>query len=85
MSAVTRIVLFSQPGCLSCELTRVFLEAHQLTFEERDVNADAEARRELVETFDAQSTPLLVIVSDTGVEVIEGFDPERLDRALSAA
>ena len=81
---MTRILLFTQPGCLSCELMKVFLEAHQLAFEERDTTDDA-ARRELIETYESNTTPTLVILTDSGFNVIEGFDPELLDQALSAA
>ena len=33
----TRVLFFTQPGCLSCELMKVFLEAQEITFEERDI------------------------------------------------
>ena len=29
------LVLFTQPGCFSCELMRVYLEAREIAFEER--------------------------------------------------
>ena len=46
---------------------------------ERDVSSDANAVRELVETYQSRSTPTLVI----GQEVMIGFDPERLDELLA--
>jgi len=52
----TRILLFTQPGCLSCELMKVYLEARQVGFEERNVSADAEARREMMEDHDSSET-----------------------------
>ena len=33
----TRVLFFTQPGCLSCELMKVFLEAKEIPFEERDI------------------------------------------------
>ncbi len=80
-----RIFLFTQPGCLSCEMMKIFLEAKDIVFEERDMNLDAAARVELLETYHSNTAPTLVIVSASGTEVIEGFDPDRLDRFLSAA
>ncbi|MFZ0135577.1 MAG: glutaredoxin domain-containing protein [Candidatus Sulfotelmatobacter sp.] len=79
-----KIFLFTQPGCLSCEVMRIFLEAKELVFEERDMS-DSAARRELLETYHSHTAPTLVILSPAGAEVIEGFDPDRLDRFLSAA
>jgi len=80
-----RILLFTQPGCLSCELMKVFLEAKQIAFEERDISADVEARRAMIEQHDSLETPTLVIFSDQEQEVIVGFDPVRLDQFLDSA
>lgn len=80
-----RILLFTQPGCLNCEVMKIFLEAKGLDFEERDMNRDSTARVELLETYHSRSAPTLVILTAAGAEVIEGFDPDRLDRFLSAA
>ncbi|MFY9682989.1 MAG: glutaredoxin domain-containing protein [Candidatus Sulfotelmatobacter sp.] len=79
-----KIFLFTQPGCLNCEVMRIFLEAKELLFEERDMS-DPAARLELLETYHSRTAPTLVILSSAGTEVIEGFDPDRLDRFLSAA
>jgi glutaredoxin len=80
-----RIFLFTQPGCLSCELMKIFLEARNIAFEERDISADSEARREMTEQHDSSETPTLVIFSGETTEVIIGFDPVRLDQFLDSA
>jgi glutaredoxin len=80
-----RILLFTQPGCLICELMKIVLEAKQLAFEERDMSRDPAARVELLETYHSRTAPTLVVLTPEGAEVIEGFDPDRLDRFLSAA
>lgn len=84
-----RILLFTQPGCLSCELMRVFLEARQIAFEERDIGTNIELRRAMIEKYDTAETPTLVVVSGEGQEeaqeVVTGFDPELLDRLLADA
>lgn len=80
-----RILFFTQPGCLSCELMRMLLEAKELTFEERDISTDREARREMTEQLDSTETPTLVIISGETTEVIVGFDPVRLDQLLDPA
>ena len=81
----TRVVLFTQPGCLSCELMKVFLEAKEIAFEERDISTDREARREMTEQHDSSETPTLVIFSGEATDVIVGFDPVRLDQFLDSA
>jgi glutaredoxin len=80
-----KILLFTQSGCLNCEVMRIFLEAKELAFEERDMSLDPAARIELLETYHSRTAPTLVILTLKGAEVIEGFDPERLDQFLSAA
>ncbi|HUO24690.1 MAG TPA: glutaredoxin domain-containing protein [Candidatus Aquilonibacter sp.] len=80
-----RILLFTQPGCLSCELMRMFLETCGVVFEECDIGINAEAGRELHGKYGSQTTPTVVVITESGNEVIEGFDPSRLDQFLPAA
>jgi glutaredoxin len=80
-----RILLFTQTGCLSCELMKIFLEAKGIAFEERDIDRDSAARLELFDTFHSHTAPTLVIFTASGAEVIEGFNPDRLDHFLAAA
>jgi glutaredoxin len=77
-----RILLFTQPGCLSCEVTRIFLEAKEAAFEERDIIADPAARQEMIDDHGSTETPTLVFISDDLYEVVVGFDPTRLDQLL---
>jgi len=76
-----QIVLYTQPGCLSCELMRIYLEARELAFEERDISKDPEARRAMTETHGSNETPTMLIDG----EVLIGFDPHLLDQILDAA
>ncbi len=82
---LTRVLFYTQPGCLSCELMRMFLEAKEIAFEEHDISTDLEARREMTEQHDSVETPTLVLVSGETAEVIVGFDPVRLDQFLDPA
>lgn len=80
----TRILFFTQPGCLSCELMKVFLEAREVAFEERDISRDLDARREMTAQHGSRETPTLVIFSGDAQEVVVGFDPVRLDQLLGS-
>ncbi|MGH9592723.1 MAG: glutaredoxin family protein [Bryobacteraceae bacterium] len=76
---MARIVLYSQPGCPSCQTAKEFLSAHGAQYEERNIRQDAEFLRELVEDLDSRTTPTLVVDS----HVIMGFDAEKYESALS--
>lgn len=59
---------------------RIYLEAREIPFAERDISTDLDARRTMTETYDSTETPTLVI----GEEVITGFDPVSLDQYLDS-
>ena len=79
-SAPTRVVLYSQPGCAPCFAARTFLQSRKVAFTYRDVQADPQAFRELMD-LGSRSTPTLLV----GTEVMIGFDPEKLDVLLGTA
>jgi glutaredoxin len=74
------IVLFTQPGCFSCELMRIYLEARELAFEERDITRDLDARRVMTETYGSNETPTMLLDG----EVLIGFDPSLLDQIFDS-
>ncbi len=78
--AVTPVVLYSQPGCAPCFAARTFLQSRKVAFTYRDVQADPQAFRELMD-LGSRSTPTLVV----GGEVMIGFDPQKLDALLGIA
>jgi arsenate reductase-like glutaredoxin family protein len=39
-----KIFLFTQSGCLNCEVMKIFLEAKGIAFEERNMSCDDAAR-----------------------------------------
>ena len=78
------VLLFTQPGCLSCELMRIYLEARQISFEERDISKDPDARRDMTEKYDSTETPTLIFIVGQNEDVVVGFDPVRLDQYLDS-
>lgn len=78
-SATPQVILYSQPGCAPCFAARTFLVSRKVPFAYRDVQADPQAFRELMD-LGSRSTPTLVV----GREVMIGFDPEKLTAMLEA-
>lgn len=73
-----QVTLYSQPGCAPCFAARTFLAARKIRFAYKDVQADPQAFRELMD-LGSRSTPTLVIDG----EVLIGFDPEKVAAALT--
>ena len=79
-AAAPRVVLYSQPGCAPCFAARSFLTSRKIAFEYKDVQADPQAFRELMD-LGSRSTPTLLV----GSEVMIGFEPDKLSAMLEAA
>jgi len=77
------ITMYTQPNCISCELMRVFLEAREFAFEERDISKDPAARQIMTEIYDSYETPTVVVSLETTEEVVVGFDPDRVDQLVA--
>lgn len=75
-----KVVLYSQPGCAPCFAARTWLTGRKVPFTYRDVQADPQAFRELMD-LGSRSTPTLVV----GSEIMIGFDAARLEELLSAS
>jgi glutaredoxin len=66
------IHLYTEPGCVACIEAKSFLQSHGIQFEERDVRANPEYLRILMDDLDSCTLPTLV-ADDT---MIAGFDLE---------
>ena len=71
------IVLYAQGYCEYSEMVRLHLESRGQRYAEKDVDADAAARQEMLD-LGASATPVTVIDG----EVVIGFDEESIDELL---
>ena len=71
------IVLYAQGYCEYSEMVRLHLESRGQRYTEKDVDADAAARQEMLD-LGASATPVTVIDG----EVVIGFDEESIDELL---
>ncbi len=79
-SAEHVVTLYASGSCEFSEMVRLHLESRGQKYDERDVDADAGARQELIE-LGAGGTPVTVIDG----EVVVGFDEESIDELLGFA
>lgn len=73
-----KVIVYTQPSCPPCQVVKQFLDHHQITYTEKDVSADTEARRILVEDLHSTSTPTVTVDN----QVVTGFDLKKLEELL---
>jgi glutaredoxin len=72
------VILYATEWCGYCARTRAYLRAHQIAYEERDIEKSPEARAEY-ERLGVSGVPVIVV---DGKRVLRGYDPELLAAAL---
>jgi glutaredoxin len=72
------VVLFSAPWCAACDRAKRHLDERGIRYDERDIDADESARREVVRILGQVAIPLLEVDG----RYISGFRPDVYDRAL---
>lgn len=72
------IIVYSAPGCSTCDLVKNFLKEKNLDFEVRDLLANRDYQKE-VEALGLLGIPVTVING----KAIKGFDPIALERMLT--
>ncbi|WP_019242484.1 MULTISPECIES: glutaredoxin domain-containing protein [Bacillus] len=76
---MNKVVLFTQPNCPPCQFAKLYFTNHNIDFEEKNIAKDGRAKKELMNKYNAFSTPTIVI-NET---VIIGFDQEKIEQLLS--
>lgn len=73
-----KIIIYTTPTCVYCKMTKAFFKEHGVSYEEKNVAADAEARREMVEKSGQMGVPVVSVDN----EIMVGFDKERLSQLI---
>ncbi|MDF2903490.1 MAG: glutaredoxin family protein [Bacillus sp. (in: firmicutes)] len=76
---MSKIILYSQPDCPPCEVTKKFLKEYGFLYTEKNIKVDKQARNELINKYQSYSTPTVVIED----HVIRGFDLKELKDLLN--
>ncbi len=75
------VVLYTIPGCISCDAARDYLKRRGIPFQEIDVEGDAAAQKAMKEKVGALAVPTVLV----GSRVLKGFVEVMLERELQAA
>ncbi len=78
ITILKKITIYTQPDCPPCEFAKLFLQDKGFPYELKDIQKDANAKKELINKYQSYTTPTFVIEG----KVITGFDLEQLQQAL---
>ncbi len=73
-----RVTIYTTPECAYCKMTKEFFRQNNISYEERDVSTDDNAREEMI----AKSGQLSVPVIDIDGKIIIGFDEAAVKELL---
>jgi glutaredoxin len=80
---VGKVVLYSRPGCGACDAVRAYLNRRGVQFEEKNIQADAGAAKELKAKAAQKGFPAgAVPVIDINGEIVVGFNVRKLESLL---
>lgn len=75
---MSHVSIYTTPTCVYCKRTKAFFKEHNVSYEEKDVSSDEEARRQMIEKSGQMGVP----VTDIDGTIVVGFDEERLSALL---
>lgn len=75
---MNQITIYTTPVCVFCKMVKQFFADNEISYVEKDVAADGEARDKMVEISGQMGVPVIVIDDN----VIVGFNKPRLEELL---
>ena len=75
------VTIYSTPSCHFCHAAKVFFDEHKVAYEEINVAADIEKRKEMIDMTGQMGVPVIRIDDD----VIVGYDEAKLRELLAIA
>ena len=73
-----KIMIYSTPSCSFCVMAKEFLKENNVPFEEYNVAADLEKRKEMMQKTGQMGVPVI----DVDGSIIIGFDKELLAKKV---
>lgn len=74
-----KIRVFSTPTCAYCKTLKMFLEEHNMEFEDIDVSQNEQIQKEMIEKSGQMGVPVI----DIDGEFIVGFDKKKICELLT--
>jgi glutaredoxin len=76
-----KVIIYTQETCPPCFAEKEWLKANDIEFEERDIRKNQTYMKEVMD-LGASATPVTIINSEDGKQVIMGFNEDELSALL---
>lgn len=76
---MSNVTIYSTPTCGYCHMAKEFFNRNNVTYEEKDVASDMEARQEMLEKSQQMGVPVI----DVDGTILVGFNEPKLRELLS--
>lgn len=79
----SKVILYTTPTCVYCKMAKEFFAKHNVSYEEKNVVEDAEARNAMITKSGQMGVPVIEVSRDNGQPaLVIGFDQARLKELL---
>jgi glutaredoxin-like YruB-family protein len=75
------VTIYTTPTCHFCQMSKEFFKANGVEYTEKNVAADLEARKEMIDKSGQMGVPVIYV----GDDMVIGFDKGRLSSLLGIA
>ncbi|MDP3734770.1 MAG: glutaredoxin family protein [Nanoarchaeota archaeon] len=72
------VTIYTTPTCPWCKKTKEFLKSKKIKYTEKNVSSNLKAQQEMIKKSGQMGVPVVEI----GKEVIIGYDPKAIEKAL---
>lgn len=72
------VKIYSTPSCIYCNIAKNFFKEHNIAYEDYNVAADMEKRKEMVAKSGQMGVPVIVI----GEDIVVGFNKPQVSQLL---
>lgn len=79
----SKVIIYTTPSCVYCRMAKEFFAKHNISYEEKNVVEDAEARNVMITKSGQMGVPVIQVDrSDGQAAIVIGFDQARLKELL---
>lgn len=72
------VSIYTTPSCGYCKMAKQFMQEQGVEYQEHDVSADADKRKEMVDKSGQMGVPVI----EVGEDLMVGFDKAKLSKML---